>query len=261
MPDFKGYKPTPRRLEKARREGKVLKGHLITQLSSIVALLAGVAVSSRLTWVKNRILLEYCWSEGFEQLPTCSVGIGRILLEIVIPSLFFASFVSFVVESVQIGFRFNPALAAPRASGIDVVSGLKRMGTGVRGSWQLALRIGFIIFLVAYWFFPDLAYLGALLWSTDGDPALPALHLLQKIAAVSIGGLCIFAALDYSLRRREFYRELSMSMNDLRQEQREDEGEPLVKAQRQSLYRTLTYSEFVARARKSAVIVVGRAVH
>lgn len=256
MPEDKGYKPTKRRIEKARRNGQVLKSSLLTQSISIVALVAVVIFLGPRTWVANRMLLEYCWSEGFLHPEQCAVGMGQILLETVLPSLIFAALVSIIAEGCQIGFRFDAALLCPRGSFFELGKGFKRMASGFRNSWQILLRLA-LLSLVFVWFFSDIVGLA------EGWIAAPWHEQVESIGRFFIGlfgasaaAAVSFGLLEYGVRRKAFYRELSMSFAELRQEHKEDEGDPQVRSMRHALHHAMTFGELVARTRKSKCIVV-----
>lgn len=256
MAEDKGHKPSKRRLEKARSEGKTLKSSILTQSISLVSLLAAARILAPQAWVANRMLLEYCWSEGLMYPEKCAVGMGQILLETVLPSLIFAALVSIIAEGFQIGFRFNAALASPRGSVLEIGSGFKRLASGFRNSWQLLLRLA-VLSLVVFWFFSDIVGAAAG-WSTaswSGRPAYAGSFLLELLA---LGGvLSVFLGLiDYGLKRRAYYRELSMSFAELRQEHKEEEGDPQMRSARREMHHALSLGELTARVRKSKCIVV-----
>ena len=67
-----------------------------------------------------------------------------------------------------------------------------------------------------------------------------------------------FGALEYLVRRKTFYRELSMSYAELQLEQKEDAGDPQVRAVRHALHQAMSLEELVSRTRKSKVVIVER---
>ncbi len=259
MAEFKGHPATPKRLEKARRDGQRLKSPLITQLFCLVSLICSAHLTSRSTWVKNRMLLQYCWSDGYREPAVCAVGLGQQLFAIVVFSLIFGSLVSIIAESLQVGIRFNVTLIAPRISRLHVGNGLKRIAQGLKGSWQLALRL-WLFSLVLFWFSPDIVRLGVSVWNIESEWRL--WYIARSLASLlmvtaSVASIC--AVIDYTARRHEYFRELSMSTTEIRQEHRDDEGDPQIRAQRQALFRSMSYAEIVKRARESKVIIVERA--
>ncbi|MBN8548189.1 MAG: EscU/YscU/HrcU family type III secretion system export apparatus switch protein [Deltaproteobacteria bacterium] len=259
MAEDKGHKPSKRRLEKARREGRVPKSPILTQSISILAGLGGLFIVAPYTWVTNRMLLEYCWSDGLLEPRKCAVTMGNLLLETVLPSLLFAALVSILVEGLQVGFRFDAGLLAARASNFQLANGVKRLVSGLRNSWQSLLRLIVLSFVFA-WFFSDIVKVaGGWIAAPWNGQAADAGRFFRQL--LSRAGLLVvfFGIVEYAVRRRLFMKEVSMSIADLRQEHKEDEGDPHIRAARHALRRTMTYGELVARTRKSKVIVVEKA--
>ena len=64
--------------------------------------------------------------------------------------------------------------------------------------------------------------------------------------------------IEYIVRRKKYFSELSMSFDELRQEMREEEGDPHIKVAQQQLHQALAYEELVARVRASKVLIVER---
>ena len=78
---------------------------------------------------------------------------------------------------------------------------------------------------------------------------------LLCIAAVV---LILWGIADFGLKRRVFYRELSMSYDELKREVRDQEGDPHLKSARFAEHQSFLQQDLVARVRKSKVIIVER---
>ena len=91
---------------------------------------------------------------------------------------------------------------------------------------------------------------------------VPALErLFSKVRSLCTrGGLALtaIAIVAYALARWRFYRQQKMSLQDLRDEYKEDEGDPHAKAHRKQEHRALLFSEVEKRVKRSKVVVVRR---
>lgn len=202
------------------------------------------------------MLLEYCWSQGPEIPTACSVGMGVILLETVLPCLIFGALALIIIEALQVGFRFNPALLAPRVSTFSPASGLLKLGKGLRDSWQPALRLS-VFTLVFSWVFSDIVReVVCFFFAGPQEQAAAARESVVRVIRTGLGVCGICGLADYWLRRRAFFREQSMSLEELKREHREDEGDPHVRAARKALHRSLTIGEIASRTRRAKVVVV-----
>lgn len=70
--------------------------------------------------------------------------------------------------------------------------------------------------------------------------------------------LSVIAAIAYGLARWRFYRQHKMSLQEMKDEYKEDEGDPHVKAQRKHEHRALLFAEVEKRVKRSKVVVVRR---
>lgn len=70
--------------------------------------------------------------------------------------------------------------------------------------------------------------------------------------------LSVLSGLDYWVRRRAFMRSVSMSAEELKQELKQDEGDPALKSYRRSLHEALALQDLARRIRTTRVIIVER---
>ena len=80
-------------------------------------------------------------------------------------------------------------------------------------------------------------------------------ELLQPMVLMTIAGFGIIAAADFILQRAMLTKELMMSMQEIKQEYKESEGNPEIKGQRKQLHQELVMSDADDRVQKSNVLV------
>ena len=68
--------------------------------------------------------------------------------------------------------------------------------------------------------------------------------------------LVLLGVVDLLVQRKQFNRELSMSVDEVRREERETEGDPRHRAARRSIYEAQIMQDIVSRVRRSKVILV-----
>lgn len=258
MSEEKPFEPSKKKLEKARRDGKVARSPLFTQLFSVVIVFAVLPVLCSFSWVEYKILLEYLLTEGYaDPLPIAGILL-RQALKLIAFCLIFGTLSSILLEILQVGLRFEPAVLLPKASMLDLEGGFKRILTGLKSVWVSPLRVllwGVLAFwLISSSFFAALRLGGAL----ESGLVTGLLSLWKQFCLAVLGAAFVFGASDFLMQLRKFRRELGMSHEELRRELKDDEGDPQVKGQRQSLQRAMTYGEVVKRVKNSKVIVVER---
>ncbi|NLF24901.1 MAG: EscU/YscU/HrcU family type III secretion system export apparatus switch protein [Deltaproteobacteria bacterium] len=256
MSENKPFKPSKKKLEKARKEGKVLKSQIVTQACSVAGTALAGLFLTRACLVKNKMLLEYLLLEGF-RYPFESLWLAwGELVKIGVGSLLCGCAVGTIVEILQVGFRFESALLAPKASRFDVSNGFKKIWEGLKGGWLKILNLLVLFFCFFH-------FLGALLQDAKQMFFLPVEQLVQAYQRWYLAMLLLMAGvlfglgvLEYLIRRRSFFKELSMSHEELRREHKELEGDPHHKSARRVMHESIMQQDLVARVRRARVIVV-----
>jgi flagellar biosynthetic protein FlhB len=158
--------------------------------------------------------------------------------------------------------RFVAGNAAFKPSRINPLQGIKRIlgWQGLielgKGLLKLALLAG-----IAWW------------WAADRLPALLALgaapleaqltlaiEALTSLVGALLLGLLVIAAVDYPLQRFQRDKRLKMSLQDMREENKQSEGSPEMKSARRQRQRDLARGG-VAKAMQEAQFVVVNPLH
>lgn len=241
--DDRKHPPSERKRQLARHRGQVAKSHdLASAASLVIALLAlrllGDPLCQRISalWTDSLAKgLEPRWS--LEDTTHQLVGAGILLTLTTLPFLALLAGASILIHLAQTGPLLATAAAAPQWNRVDPVSGFRRI-LSPRG-W---LRLGFGLGKIA----AVLAVVGLTL-RTDGERLLalgseplmvlaPELfnsltNIVLRIAVV----LLALGVVDYGFQRWRFEQDLRMTDEELREELRESQGDPLVRQRRKEL--------------------------
>lgn len=256
MAEDKGFKPTQKRLDKARRDGRVLKSRVLTQSVVVCGALLSLILLCRFGWVRTEKVINYCFTEGSHNPLFCFKVATETVFFAVIGFLLAAALCAVLVEALQVGFRIEFAVLAPKADRLNPASGFRKIGSGLMKLPRFFAGL-FIFVVLLFWYFGDLVPKVALseFFSTEGRSAF-AVGLLDKTLAIGAAFLLICGACDYLLQHRKFYRELSMSADDLRREHKDSEGDPHFKAMRKAIHESMAHEDLVKRVRGSRFVVV-----
>lgn len=258
MDSSKRHAPTQHRLERAKTEGQVAKSPLITHFFVLIGCFVYLKAIVPFALVRSRILLECLYSEGLgnpEERFLLSVKVmagGTVLL--VGPLLC----IGLLIELSQLGWRIEFNSVAPKLSRIDPLAGFSNLLSHLRGSWEFVLRAA-VFSLCFWWVFRTISDL-APAWIFLEQRQL--LRVFDQVFAQLVWraalALCVCGTLEWALRRRSLKKKLMMSDQEIKQEQRESEGDPLVKAVRRAQHEAISLQELTKRVRESRVIVVDR---
>jgi flagellar biosynthetic protein FlhB len=158
--------------------------------------------------------------------------------------------------------RFNIGSAAPKASRINPAAGLKRI-FGVQGLIELGKGLAKLGLLggIAWWWaadrVPGLLVLGRS--PLQGQIAFATEAFSSLIGALLLG-LLVIAGIDYPLQLFQRNKRLMMSLQDMRDENKQSEGSPEMKSARRQRQRDLARGG-VAKAMKEAQFVIVNPLH
>ncbi|MEC7209522.1 MAG: EscU/YscU/HrcU family type III secretion system export apparatus switch protein [Pseudomonadota bacterium] len=232
----KTEEPSQRKLEKAREDGKVvtskemfvftsLAAGLITTLS-IVAFgrqpltnWGGLFTLDAKTHIDSLILAHMDYALWFLIQGTIIFGLPIMIVTIL---------TQFGVG----GIIFAPKAVAFKGSRINPVSGLKRMFS-VKALVELGKSILKVVFLFGIGFVVIVYFMPGIIWFPNGTMA-NALNMMTSLIPSLIGGLLIglfiIAVLDFAWQRYDFMKQMRMSRQDQKEEFKQTEGSPEVKA-------------------------------
>lgn len=252
--------PTPRRLRDARRRGEVARSAELTGAAALAGGLAGLALSGGWATLEIGRLL----AAGMARATSASSGdldpsgvlraAAAAVLRLVLPAALAALAVSTLAGALQSGFGFAPEALRPRLERVDPLRGLRRMLSPaqlVRAALGLAKAAALAV-LVWTWGRGAAAAI-AQLPRCDAAVLLRAAPLVSGLAVRLAAAFAAFGLLDVALARRRHRKALMMTREEVRREQREDEGDPAPRAERRRRHRAALEAGPVARA---TVVVV-----
>ena len=176
-----------------------------------------------------------------------------VLLPICLPLLL----VSVAGNVAQIGLEFHAESMSPKFSKLDPISGIKRL-VSLRGLVELAKSIlklalvAFISWSVMAGMLADFPSLVRLdlggIWEFTH---VGAFKIIFYVALV----LVILAGLDYAYQRWQYEQSLKMTKQEVKDERKQSEGDPQVKARIRTLQRQAAYQRMMSEVPKSDVVI------
>lgn len=255
MAERKQFDPTERRLREARKEGNVQKSQLLTQAVLLLLTTTLLWGTARFTWVEIEMLLKLVDSNGLFESPGYLKSLGKVLIGGTVGAASLLALGAIVAEIVQVGLQFELGVVAPKGSRLDLVQGLQRMGTGIGTCWEVLLK-GVIFITVCGWFLRRSVEEGVSLLVGGGEPLSWCMSTGLRFLWLGAGLFVLFGVGDYALRRFRYRRDLSMSLDEVRREHKEQEGDPFLRAVRKGMHEALLLQDLERRVRRSKVVVV-----
>lgn len=255
--------PTPHRLEEAREEGQVVRSQ---ELITAVVILTG-AYLLRGPGMKLGMDFEALMIETITKLPTADISVEwlrgifftfgmKILPSIstIILGLMLAGIVvtiaqtEFLWAGKKIGFDFKR---------VNPLEGFKRIFSthGLIELLRSLLKLGWVSW-IAYSFLRSRFVEVLSLTQFDLKTSVDVFVEMAVSLAIRVGSMyLILAVADYAYQRWELYKNLRMSKDDIKQEHKRSEGDPLLKSRIRNMQRRMARGNMMANVSKATVVV------
>lgn len=266
----KTEKPTPKKLQDARKKGDVAKSKEVTSTVVLVVWLGLGALAVNYAGSRIAVLFEAMFAAvgrgwlhtGFagavRDLGAQAFELGMLLVAmLVVPAVA----VGLLTEFLQAGPVLTFEKMKPKLDSLNPVEGIKRMFSvdnvvevlKALAKTALLFLIGWLVVKAALPQMVGLARspsvpvqaIGALVWDLTVDALAWTLAIFSLVAL-----------LDAVWQRHSFTKKMRMSMRDIKQEMKESEGDPYVKMQRRRTQREWSQQGAAQSARAANVLVV-----
>jgi len=267
MADDKTEKPTPKKLSDARQKGQIAKSADLTQ--SVLFLTAGAMLSFTGPALVDQ--LKAFMIESFSpNLLSVTVDTNLLLtrlgnasikfLLLSLPFVMGLAVAAIAVNFAQLqGLIFSPEALTPKFEKLNPVAGLQNIL--FKPKTYIELIKSLLKFIIVFW----LAY--STLSSFLRDLIVSSRLNMTEIAAFGpmllfsllfkIGGVfLIFGAADFALQKWQFTKSMMMSKEEIKQEFKDQEGDPHVKSHRKAEYMALMRENAVKQVPKAKAVVV-----
>jgi flagellar biosynthetic protein FlhB len=254
---------TPKRREDARRKGQVARS---SELSSIAILAAGLLALSALggymfdqlgvfmvDTLVNGIFIELDPGSLHLSIGTWALGYARIVGPVVALLVVAALGINYA----QVGVLFTLQPLTPKAERISPLSGLKRIFSS-RGLVELAkglFKIGAVVYVTYLTIDSDMDSLIAYMDMSVGQIFTLSGDITITLAFRIVLLLLIMAILDYAFQRWEYEKNLRMTRQEVREEVKQQEGDPMVRSRIRALQREMSQRRMMDDVMTADVVV------
>lgn len=255
--------PTPRKLRKAREDGQVARSVELPAAAIVIAsvlamLLAGGWLMGRLTaQFSHAFTVDPKWLAQPTLLPS---EFARQLVDgllTVAPIVVLTAVVALIASGLTGGWLFTFKTLLPKASKVSPIEGFKRM-FGAHAAIELlkAILKFALVAGVLWWSIASEIDTLVLLGRQALEPALAMTADLVAKAALWVSlSLAIIAAIDVPWQRRRFMQRMKMTRQEVRDEFKDVEGRPEVKAHIRQRQREMANARMMQRVREADVVI------
>lgn len=235
----KQFEATQHKLKKAKEEGQVIKSKDVSTAIFLIIMFGLTYALAPLIWDQTAKMFVLI----FEQIPNKSLDeIGHMylisisvitIITLITPFLAVAFLVAIAGDFFQIGPLVSFKSMEPKFEKLNPVKGLKNLFT-MRSLVELAKNILKISILGIIGYLVFQAHLAELLLIGQSESVLVMIGLLGKVLfefMIKAGVFFLVIGLaDYLFQRWKFLQDQKMSFKEIKDEYRNTEGDPHVKA-------------------------------
>jgi len=255
--------PTARRLQKAREDGQVAR--------SVELPAAAIVIGSFLLlltmggWLASR--LAYLFAQGFVfdrktldrplMLPAVFADQLSTGFVLILPIMVFTVIAAILASGLTGGYLLAWKAAAPKASKLDPINGLKRIfGTHALVELGKAVLKFVLVTGVLWWSLVNNMDTLLQLGQMSLEPALRTAGVIIAQSALWVAlSLALIALIDVPYQKYSFLKRMKMTKQEVKDEFKEMEGRPEVKAQIRRRQREMANARMMQRVKDADVVI------
>lgn len=258
----KTEKPTDKRLQDAKEKGKVAKSPELS--SCLIILFSSVFLYFTFATTFQETYKTYIHSIQNANIDISVSNVTEILsfalyswLRIVIPVFVLLITLSLAASVVQTGFQFSPKALAFNLEGLNPISGMGKFFT-VRSLQEIAKSLLKVVILtwVSYSLISN--ELPAIMTLPQQETRAIGAYMGKLAFTLAIKMAIVFlflAGLDFLFQKWQFMKDMMMTKQEVLEENKEREGNPLVKSRIRTLQRQFSRRRMLEDVKTADVIV------
>jgi flagellar biosynthetic protein FlhB len=256
--------PTPRRRQEAREQGNIARSPDLTAAVLLIGTMMLLHYTgSSLAGALKSLVAETLSAATFRDLTLTSptqvfIKIGLVVALAIAPLFGGVMFLAVVANVAQVGFNLNTKRLEPNLGALNPMKGLGKMFGGAGTAMTMAMS------------FLKLVLVGMTAYSAVHG-RLHQIIAVQQLSYMQIFGLgmemtysiairigmllLVLAIIDYVYQRIRIERDLRMTKQEVKEEMRRMDGDPLMKQRRRQLAQQMAQKKLKKEVPKADVIV------
>ncbi len=258
-------KATPKKRQDARKKGQVLQSREITASVGLLSVFLGLKVFGSYIYGEISIFIAKIFREyinvvdvySYNKLRALMIEVNIVLLKTILPLLGIAFLSAFISGYAQVGFLFTSESIKIKFSKLNPMQGLKRIFS-TQSVVQLIKSIVKVVIIA----FMGYSYLkneqSTIAELMDMDTIGIAAYIGYTIINIAIR-MCVVLLLlsvaDYLYQWWDFEKNLKMTKQEVKEEYKQMEGNPEVKAKIRQKQRQMSMRRMLHDVPKADVII------
>jgi len=254
---------TPKRREEAREQGQVAKSRDLASVAILGSCLlyfyfgADSFVHQLLDLMKNSFSHLSHTAVTTDNIQSLLFSAVYSMISLMAPFMLAVCLAALLANVMQVGFKISTKAIQPKWSKIDPLKGFARLFSlqslveFIKSILKMSI-VGFVAYLTVKNELTDiLPLVNQSVWEIVVYIAGTSFKILMTTCWV----LIILAILDYLYQKWELERNLKMSRQEIKEENKQTEGDPFIKARIRRLQREMAKKRMMANVPKAGEII------
>lgn len=254
--------PTPKRIKDARKDGNVAKSKELTSTLVVLAWVLMLAMLGNYVIKRFTVLFDTAAAAvahpGINAMQQVGEAAFWTLLAVTLPLMLTAAVFGILGDFFQVGALLAFKKIKPDANHINPASGFKRMFS-MDNLFEVAKAMFKTVILLAIaWVIvkQNLPEIMLLAHTNPGDMGEALGQLMFKLGSWTVFVFLLISLGDIAYQRFSWLKKLKMSRRDIKQEGKDQEGDPLIKQQRRAMHQEWANQNSLAAVRQAKALVV-----
>jgi len=258
----KSEEPTSKKIEDAREEGNVPKSQ---DFSGFVSLfVATIAFFAFFKMMGDRIenLYRYYLSFMGDELTkntilSLALHTSKECAIIILPLALCIAIAGILSSFMQYGFIFSTKAITPDISKIDPIKGLKNLFSIKKliEGIKIVLKVSFVFIIAFYFLMLFTKQLPHILYYSIFNQIQWLRNKAIFLSSVMLALFLILALIDLLIVRYQYFKDLRMSKQEIKDEFKQMEGDPIVKSRIKKLQMEMAQKRMMQEVPKADVVI------
>ncbi|MFS0865090.1 flagellar biosynthesis protein FlhB [Fredinandcohnia sp. 179-A 10B2 NHS] len=259
----KTEKATPKKRQDSRKKGQVAKSADVNTAILLIAVFFTLFIFGGFFLERLLGLLKHSFTHYLSINPT-EQSISEIFIElsleagiILAPILVVALIAGIAANLMQVGFLFSTEAIQMKLNKLDPIQGFKRIYS-IRAIVEMIKSIlkivivGGVTFAILWFRLEDILSISQ---KTVGSALLVLAKLTAQMGLFAGGALLFLSLLDYLYQRYDHEKNIRMSKQDIKDEYKKTEGDPLIKSKIKQKQREMAMQRMMQEVPNADVII------
>lgn len=259
----KTEKATPKKKQDSRKKGQVAKSQDINTAVNLIAVFAVLGILGPYIYKQIiGLMIDFFQHKMLEKIT--EENIQAMLIEVMkimgltLAPVFAVAVVAGVISNImQVGFMFSTESIQFKLDKLDPIKGAKRIFS-LRAIVELLksiLKISIVGFVAFYVLFKRMDEMMVLTQVSVSEAMVLLVDISFKVGLYAAVALFCIAILDYMYQKYDFEKNIRMSKQDIKDEYKNSEGDPLIKSKIKQKQRQMAMQRMMQEVPNADVVI------